>query len=84
MRTRQECQGHPQISSASVSVNAEPFQGLTDFVWKFPGFSPCSNPGLQLGNGFGVLGNGFGVLGNAFGVSFKLRPLLTDYKDSIK
>jgi len=47
---------------------------------KFPGFSQCSNPGLQLANAFGVLANAFGVLANAFGVlanafgvSFKLR-----------
>jgi len=36
---------------------------------EFPGFSRCSNPGLQLANAFGVLAN-------AFGVNFKLRHYL--------
>ena len=60
----------------------KPFQGFSPFIYRIPGLSLRSNPGLELANAFGVwvrpqleLANAFGVwvrpqleLANAFGV----------------
>jgi len=55
-------------------ANCRTLSGFDGCPVEFPGFSRCSNPGLQLANAFGVnLANAFAVLTNAFGVNFKLR-----------